>query len=94
MDTIFLRMAGLQQLGVPAISAAQQSGLDVEVSVVLDISGSMSREFTGGTSQKRLDVLRVAAANFIDEILEPGAEDTTTVSLIPYSGARKCRRDV
>lgn len=86
MDTLFLYLAGLPQLDVPASSAAQQTGLDVEISLVLDISGSMAREFTGGTAQKRLDVLKTSAVSFIDTLFGPGSPDTTTVSLVPYAG--------
>lgn len=86
MSTLFLYLAGLPQLDVPASSGAQQSGLDLEISLVLDISGSMAREDTSGSAQKRLDVLKTSAANFIDIVLEPAARETNTVSLVPYSG--------
>jgi hypothetical protein len=86
MNTIFLRMVGLGKLKVAARSAAIQGARDVEVSLVLDISGSMARENTGGTSLKRLDVLRDTASGFVDAILTPTAIPTTSLSLVPFSG--------
>ena len=86
MNTTFLRMVGLGKLKVAARSAAIQGARDVEVSLVLDISGSMARENTGGTSLKRLDVLRDAASGFVDAILTPAAIPTTSLSLVPFSG--------
>lgn len=86
MDTSFLRMVGMSGMSVPAISAAAQRTEHLEVSLVVDISGSMAREFTGGTGFKRLDVLRTSAANFVDAVLTPSAVPTTTMSLVPYSG--------
>ncbi len=86
MDTTFLRMAGMSGMSVPAVSAAAQQTEHLEVSLVVDISGSMAREFTGGTAFKRLDVLRSSARNFVDAVLTPSAIPTTTMSLIPYAG--------
>ena len=86
MDTIFLRMVGLGQLKVAARSAALQGAKDVEISLVLDISGSMARERTGGTTLSRLEVMRAAAAGFIDTTLTPASAPTTTVSLVPFAG--------
>ncbi len=86
MDTTFLRMAGMGGMSVPAVSAAAQQTEHLEVSLVVDISGSMAREFTGGTGFKRLDVMRSSAANFVDAVLTPSAITTTTMSLVPYSG--------
>lgn len=86
MSTIFLRMAGLGTLPVPAQAAALQRLQDVEVSLVIDISGSMAREISGDTGQSRLAVLRGAASHFIDVILTTAAQPHTTVSLVPYSG--------
>ena len=86
MSTIFLRMTGLDELSVPASSAAIQSVRDLEVSLILDISGSMARELSSSTGQSRLSVLRAAASGFVDEMLTDISTPSTSISLIPYSG--------
>jgi len=79
MDTIFFRMVGLPTLPVTARSAAQQLRQPVEISLVLDISGTMRYD-------NRLVNLRPAAGAFIDSVTEGGTDSLTTISLIPYAG--------
>ncbi len=57
--------------------AAERIG-NVEISLVLDVSGSMG-------SNSRLDNLKVAAKEFIDTMNETTQEDTTSISIVPYS---------
>ncbi|MBY8974321.1 Tad domain-containing protein [Rhodobacteraceae bacterium NNCM2] len=85
-NTIFLGMMGDLSLPVVAASAAEERREHVEISLVLDISGSMSRERTGGTTTKRLDLLKSAAQEFVGLILTDSTMDTTSMSLIPYAG--------
>lgn len=86
LDTTFLRMAGMPSMEVAAKAVAVEGRENVEISLVLDISGSMAREPTGDGTRQRLDVLRTSAADFIDLVLKEENRDNTTVSLIPYSG--------
>ncbi len=86
MPTVFLRMAGLGELPVAVGAAALQRLQDVEISLVLDISGSMARELSGTTGRSRLEVLRDAGSHFIDVVLTETARDRTTISLVPFSG--------
>jgi len=79
MNTIFLRLAGLNQLKVPAVAGAAQSFENVEVSLVLDISGTMRWN-------NRLTNLQPAANSFINTVVSNGAAQRTTVNLIPYAG--------
>ena len=79
MDTIFLRMAGLPDLKVPAVSGALQGRQPVEISLVLDISGTMR-------FNNRLTNLQPAANGFIDTVLSGGANVATTINLVPYAG--------
>jgi Flp pilus assembly protein TadG len=73
----FLSLLGvdtLQALG----SATAEHGLNkIEVSLVLDISGSMS-----GT---KINQMKDAANTFIDLMLGPDAGGLTTISVIPYN---------
>lgn len=79
MDTMFFRMVGLPQLPVVAVSSAAQRQLPVEMSLVLDISGTMR-------FNRRLVNLRPAANRFVDEVTDESVEGLTTINLVPYAG--------
>ncbi|MCR9126814.1 MAG: pilus assembly protein TadG-related protein [Rhodobacteraceae bacterium] len=79
MDTQFMHMTGVDRLTVPARSAAMESRLNIEISLVLDISGSMR-------SNNRMTTMRVAARQFVDQVLEGEAALRTSVSVVPYAG--------
>lgn len=63
---------------VPALSTAQERVSKVEISLVLDMSGSMG-------SYSRIDNLRTAATEFVDTVLSDDNSDMINVSLVPYS---------
>ena len=85
VNTIFMKLigygeinTGVQQLGTTAASGATESIDDVEISLVLDISGSMGRN-------SRLQNLQTAASDFVELITDTVEEDRLTMSIIPYS---------
>lgn len=81
-DAIFLGMIGYQTLDVGASAAAAQGmsgGLATEISLVLDISGSMRYD-------EKLPNLQVAAKDFIDQITAFGANNMVSINLVPYAG--------
>jgi hypothetical protein len=82
INTLFMNMFGIRMLTSPALGTAEEIIPNVEVSLVLDISGSMR---FGGTPT-RMDRLRPAARNFVTRILEGDRWRTTTINLIPYAG--------
>lgn len=96
MDTTFLGIPavfgvmGLDTLTVSGAAAAQEADNEIEISLVLDISGSMSSEDTigvdGVTTQRRLAVLRDAASLFVDATLGNPGQENTSISLIPFAG--------
>ncbi|KQI71345.1 hypothetical protein AN191_13790 [Loktanella sp. 5RATIMAR09] len=51
MDTFFLRLIGMDTLTAPARATAIEGVANVEVSLVLDISGSMAQEMQGSVIQ-------------------------------------------
>lgn len=79
MGTHFMRMAGVDTLSVGGLAAARESIPNVEISLVLDISGSMR-------NNNRMDTLKPAAKNFVSAVLTGAAADTTSINLIPYAG--------
>lgn len=61
-----------------ANGAAEESVSNVEISLVLDISGSMA-------NNGRLGRMRTAASEFVDAVIQEGETGMTTVSIVPYS---------
>lgn len=78
LDTIFLRMSGIDTLTAPAHSQAEEKIANVEISMVLDVSGSMDGS--------RIEDMQDAAEEFIDTVIqEAGSEGLTTVNVVPYN---------
>lgn len=100
LNTFFLHMIGMDTMTAGAISAANEGIGNIEVSMVLDISGSMQEvivdqwgnpiDFDTSTSKTvsrtRMDALRLAATDFLETLLDPQYGDRVSVSLVPYSG--------
>ncbi len=76
--TAFMKLAGVDTLNAVAAGVAEERIANVEISMVLDISGSMN---TGS----KMSQLRTAATSFVNTVLSPANEDLVSVSLIPYS---------
>lgn len=76
-------------LPVKARATAQDAVPHVEVSLVLDISGSMNfygRDTNGNrSSQRRMTYLKSAAGHFLDTLLTDEMKDRVSISLVPYS---------
>lgn len=78
IKTLFMHMSGLDTLSLSNVSTAQESIDAVEISLVLDVSGSMN-------SYSRLPNLVSAAQDFIDEMFDNSLPDTVTISIVPYA---------
>ncbi|WP_394178111.1 TadE/TadG family type IV pilus assembly protein [Yoonia maritima] len=122
VNTFFLRLAGIDELNAPAASRAIEGVGEIEVSLVLDISGSMNNRVVKGYEfvregesgcrrgqwysgygkgcwktvygERKIELLRTAATNFVNKILEANGDpdDATTpyrpivsISLVNYS---------
>ncbi len=84
MPTWFMNLYGIKELSTPARSGASESIGNVEIALVLDVSGSMARGATS-TSTPRIDNLRPAAKEFIDTMFANVAEGHLLISIVPYS---------
>ena len=87
MDTWFMHIFDIQTLEAPAAGTAKEGYGHVEVSLVLDVSGSMGNTISG---KKRIDWLHTAGEKFINKIFltnkSGGAtESVVSVSLVPYA---------
>lgn len=78
MNTQFMTMTGTRSLGIPAESTAEERIGGVEISMVLDVSGSMN-------SNNRLTNLKVAARDFVDQMDENTEDGKLTISVVPYA---------
>ncbi|MBB96849.1 MAG: hypothetical protein CML68_19905 [Rhodobacteraceae bacterium] len=77
-DTQFMHMTGVDTLTANAASTAEERIDGVEISLVLDVSGSMN-------SNNRLPNLKVAAKDFVDEMFDNSEEGKVSISIVPYA---------
>jgi Flp pilus assembly protein TadG len=75
---IFLHMIGIDSFDAPAVATAEQRITNVEIALVLDVSGSMI-----GT---KITNLKSAASEFVDTVLSSDGDDRISVALVPYNG--------
>lgn len=74
----FMSVLGIDTLQAKALSEAEERIAKVEVSLVLDISGSMA-------NNEKLQRMRSASNTFIDTVLDQNTQDLVSISLVPYS---------
>lgn len=78
LDTLFLGTFGIDTLEVEAMSSAMERVGNVEVALVLDVSGSMA-----GT---RMTNLKLAAKDFVKTLLTDDEEERVLITVVPYNG--------
>lgn len=78
-DNYFMSMMNTPYLEADNRSQAEQRVTNVEISLVLDISGSMA-------SNNRINNLKTAASEFIDTVLDQDTENKISISIVPYNG--------
>lgn len=78
IKTQFMHMNGVDTLVAPAAGTAEERIDGVEISLVLDVSGSMS-------DNNRLPNLINAAREFVDTMDENSAEGDLSISIVPYA---------
>lgn len=77
-DSNFLHLLGFDTLQSSGLAAAEERISNVEISLVLDISGSM------GWNEK-IENLRTAAIEFVDTVIANDDAGLTTISIVPYN---------
>lgn len=75
----FMQLIGHAKLDANGHSMAEQRVNNVEITLVLDVSGSMN-------SNSRLANLKTAAKEFVDTVLSSDAEKKISVALVPFNG--------
>ncbi|NOD63760.1 MULTISPECIES: Tad domain-containing protein [unclassified Ruegeria] len=84
MPTRYLRFGQVTELNMNAASTAIESIGSVEISLVLDMSGSMTRS-SASPGESKIDVLRTAAKGFVTKMLEESGETKISMSIVPYA---------
>jgi Flp pilus assembly protein TadG len=79
IDTAFIKLIGVDKLTISATSRAQEAKQNIEMSLMLDMSGSMA-------ANNRIGNLKKAAKEFIDQMLTNDTKSYTTISIVPYAG--------
>lgn len=94
VNSTFLQLVGISDLIAPGSGGAEEAASLTEISMVVDVSGSMS--WPSATGNSRIEELRRAARKFVNIVLcDPTNPDSTTnctvepgtvsVSLVPYA---------
>ncbi len=78
MNTFFVNLLGIDTMKANAAGGAEERVQKVEISLVLDVSGSMGRN-------GKLANLKTAAKEFVDTLLTAQNEDLVSISIIPYN---------
>lgn len=79
MPTILMHMVGIRELRMAVVSAAEERVPNLEISLVLDLSGSMN-------NFGRLGNLQNAAEEFINTVFNASEDGSISMSLVPYTG--------
>ncbi len=92
MPTLFGDLVGMKSLPIKTQSRAEESIGNVEISMVLDVSGSMNDKvsLSGGKSTTRIALLKEAGKDFVDTMFKtvqppdsiPGK---LSISVVPYN---------
>lgn len=78
VDANFMRMLGVDELNSIGVATAEERIANVEISMVLDVSGSM------GTNNK-IGNLRNAATEFVRTVIKEDDSGLTTINVVPYN---------
>ncbi len=78
VNMMFMDLLGIQQLEAPAAGTARETITDIEIAMVLDVSGSM------GQNNKIIN-LRTAAQNFVQTVLANDVNNKVSISIVPFN---------
>ncbi|MBC7479779.1 MAG: hypothetical protein H7317_17095 [Pseudorhodobacter sp.] len=75
---LFLHMLGIDKFDARGRSQAYQTITNVEIVLVLDVSGSMA-------NNNKINNLKTAATEFVDTILTADPEHRVSIAIVPYN---------
>ncbi len=74
----FLKILGFDKLKSTGLAAAEERISNIEISLILDISGSMGQN-------SKIENLRNAATEFVETVIDNDDAGLTTISIVPYN---------
>ncbi len=95
VSTFFMNLLGIDELSAPASGSAEESLSNIEISLVLDISGSMNW-YSSNSGNRKIEDLISAAQDFV-YLMQCNPDDssgssvctvdpdTVSISIVPYS---------
>ena len=78
-EPMFLHMFGINDFDAPGHSKAEQRISNVEIMLVLDVSGSMA-------SNSKLVNLKTAANEFVNSVLSSDVDQRISIGIVPFNG--------
>jgi hypothetical protein len=78
---MFMDLLDVDYLDAPALGEAIESVSDIEIVLVLDVSGSMVQN-----SSTKLANLRIAAAEFVQTVLQDDTDNRISIAIVPFNG--------
>jgi Flp pilus assembly protein TadG len=78
-DPIFMHMMGISEFDAAGSSSASERHSNVEISLVLDISGSMKDD-------GRITAMKAAATDFVQTVLSNDKDKKFTIQIVPFNG--------
>ncbi|WP_420584391.1 pilus assembly protein TadG-related protein [Ruegeria sp.] len=84
VKTHYMYFTGRKQLNAIAASTAEESIGKVEISLVLDMSGSMGRA-SATAGKTKMEVLREEAKEFVTLMMEKAQDSEVSISIVPYA---------
>lgn len=77
-STIFMDILGIENFLGAAAARAEEGTTELEIALVLDISGSMN-------DNGKIDDLKVAAKDFVTAVLDNNDPNSVNISIVPYN---------
>lgn len=84
VNTLITRWVGITEFASTEISSAREEVTNLEIVMVLDISGSM--RWLDSSGMPRIQRLRGAARDFVTAVLNDDAPEAISISIVPYAG--------
>ncbi len=83
----FMQLAGIPTISVPVEVGVQKSGINLEVSLVLDNTGSMNTG-DGSSPNTPIEDMKTAATNFVNTVM-PATQGSyyTKIAIVPYNNS-------
>lgn len=84
-ENFFMHMLDVEYLEGPTNTEAAQGVSDIEVMLVLDITGSMSSVAVPGETKSKIEALRESAVQFVEIVKGNDSKNGVSIGVVPYA---------